>query len=153
MFSASFLIKSEKLETTQFRCSVTSDSLRPHELQHPRPPYPSPTHSLPKPMSVESVMPSNHLIFFHPLLVLTSIFPSIGVFSNELALWFRWQKYWNFSFSINPSNKYSGLISSSPTHQQKSGMSLCLTYVPNIILFIIIPLDSFCNWHFIISIL
>ena len=56
MFSASFLIKSEKLETTQFRCSVTSDSLRPHELQHPRPPYPSPTPSLPKPMSIESVM-------------------------------------------------------------------------------------------------
>ena len=106
--------------------------------------------SLPKLMSVESVMPSNHLIFFHPLLVLTSIFPSIGVFSNELALWFRWRKYWNFSFSINPSNEYSGLISSSPTHQQKRGISLCLTYVPNIILFIIIPLDSFGNWHFII---
>jgi len=62
-------------------------------------------------MSIESVMLSNHLIFCHPLLLLPSIFPSIKVFSNELALWIRWPNYWSFSFSISPSNKYSGLIS------------------------------------------
>ena len=66
--------------------------------------------SLLKLMSVESVMPSNHLILCHPLL-LPSIFPSIRVFSNELALCIRWPKYWSFSFSISPSNKYSRLIS------------------------------------------
>ena len=62
-------------------------------------------------MSIESVMPSNHLIFCHPLLLLPSVFPSISVFSNESVLLIRWPKYWNFSFSINPSNEYSGLIS------------------------------------------
>ena len=67
--------------------------------------------SLPKPMSVESVMPSNHLILCHPLLLLPSIFPSIRVFSNESALLIRWPKYWCFSFNISPSNEYSGLIS------------------------------------------
>ena len=66
--------------------------------------------SLLKPMSVESVMPSNHLILCHPLL-LPSVFPSIRVFSNELVLCIRWPKYWSFSFSISPSNEYSGLIS------------------------------------------
>ena len=66
---------------------------------------------LPKLMSIESVMPSNHLIFCHPLLLLPSIFPSIRVFSNESALCIRWPKYWNFSFSISPSNAYSRLIS------------------------------------------
>ena len=60
-------------------------------------------------MSIESVMPSNHLILCHPLLLLSSIFPSIRVFSSELALCIRWPKYW--SFSIGPSNEYSGLIS------------------------------------------
>ena len=67
--------------------------------------------SLLKPMSIESVMPSNHLIRCHPLLLLPSVFPSIRVFSNELALQIRWPKYWSFSFSISPSNEYSGLIS------------------------------------------
>ena len=62
-------------------------------------------------MSIEWVMPSNHLIFFHPLLLLPSIFPSIRVFSNELVLCIRWPKYWSFSFTISPSNEYSGLIS------------------------------------------
>ena len=61
-------------------------------------------------MSIESVMPSNHLILCHPLL-LPSIFPSIRVFSNESVLCIRWPKYWSFSFSISPSNEYSGLIS------------------------------------------
>ena len=64
-----------------------------------------------KPMSIKSVMPSNHLILCCPLLLLTSIFPSIRVFSNESALHIRWPKYWSFSFSISPSNEYSGLIS------------------------------------------
>ena len=62
-------------------------------------------------MSIESVMPSNHLILCHPLLVPPSIFPSIRVFSNESVLLIRWPKYWNFSFNIRPSNEYSGLIS------------------------------------------
>ena len=69
------------------------------------------SHSLLKLMSVESVMPSNHLILCHPLLLLTSVFPSIRVFSNESVLHIRWPKYWSFSFSINPSNECSGLIS------------------------------------------
>ena len=89
-----------------------SDSLRPHELQHARPPCPSPTpevysNSCPS----KSVMPSSHLILCRPLLLLPSVFPSIRVFSNESVLHIRWPKYWNFSFSISPSNDYSGLIS------------------------------------------
>ena len=67
--------------------------------------------SLPKPMSIESVMPSNHLILCHPLFLLPSIFPSIRVFSNESALHIRWPKYWSFSFNISPSNEHPGLIS------------------------------------------
>ena len=67
--------------------------------------------SLFKLMSIESVMPSNYLIFCCPLLLLPSVIPSIRVFSNELALHVRWPKYWNFSFSISPSSEYSGLIS------------------------------------------
>ena len=64
-----------------------------------------------KPMSVESVMPSSHLILCHPLLPLPSIFPSIRVFSNESALRIRWPKYWSFSFNISPSSEHPGLIS------------------------------------------
>ena len=67
--------------------------------------------SLLKLKSIESVMPSNHLILCRPLLLLPSIFPSIGVFSNESVLHIRWPKYWSFSFNIRPSNEYSGLIS------------------------------------------
>ena len=67
--------------------------------------------SLLKLMSVESVMPSNYLTLCRPLLLLPSIFPSIRVFSNESVLHIRWAKYWSFSFSISPSNEYSGLIS------------------------------------------
>ena len=67
--------------------------------------------SLLKLMSIKSVMPSNHLIFCCPLLLLPSIFPSIRVFSNESVLHIRWPKYWSFSFNISPSNEYSGLIS------------------------------------------
>ena len=67
--------------------------------------------STPKPMSIELMMPSKHLILCRPLLLLPSVFPSIRVFSNESALCIRWPKYWSFSFSIRPSNEYSGLIS------------------------------------------
>ena len=67
--------------------------------------------SLLKFMSIESVMPSNHLILYHPLLLLLSVFPRIRVFSNESVLHIRWPKYWSLSFSISPSNEYSGLIS------------------------------------------
>ena len=66
--------------------------------------------SSPKLMSIESVIPSNHLILCCPFLLLPSIFPNIRIFSNELALGIRWPKYWHFSFSISPSNEYSGLI-------------------------------------------
>ena len=67
--------------------------------------------SLPKLMSIESVIPSNHLILCRPLLLLPSVLPSIRVFSNESALHIRWPKYWSFSFSTSPSNEYSGLTS------------------------------------------
>ena len=97
--------------SVQFSCSVMSASLKPHGLQHARPPCPSPTRSLLKLMSIESVMPSNHLILCQPLLLLPSIFPSIKVFSNELVIHIRWPKYWSFCFSIRPSNEYSGLNS------------------------------------------
>ena len=92
-------------------------------------------------MPTESVMPTNHLIFCHPLL-LPSIFPSIRVFSNESVLCINWQKYWSFSFSISPSNEYSGLISfrinwldlpavqgTSPASQVKSIHSLALRFL------------------------
>ena len=85
-----------------------SDSFRPHGLRHARPPCPSSTPgACLKLMSIKSVMPSNHLILCHPLLLLPSIFPSIRVFSNESVLHIRWPKYWSFSHS----NEYSGLIS------------------------------------------
>ena len=96
-------------------------------------------------MSIESVMPSNHLILCHPLLLPPSIFPSIRVFSNESVLHIRWPKCWSFSFSISPSHEYSGLISfridwldllavhgtlkSSPTPQFKSINSLALSFL------------------------
>ena len=67
--------------------------------------------SLPRLMSIKSVMPSNHLILCHPLILPPSIFPSVKVFCNESVLHTRWPKYWRFSFSISPSNDYSGLIS------------------------------------------
>ena len=67
--------------------------------------------SLPKLMSIESVMPSNHLILCRPLLLLPSIFPSIRLFSNESGLCIRWPKYWSFSFNTSPSNEHPGLIS------------------------------------------
>ena len=92
--------------------SVLSNSLWPHGLHHTRVPCPPPTPGACSDlMSIESMMPSNHLILCHPLLLLPSIFPSIRVFFNESVLHIRWPKFWSFSFSINPSNEYSGLIS------------------------------------------
>ena len=86
--------------------------LPPRGLQHARLPCPSPTPRVySNSMSIESLMPSNHLILCHPLLLPPSIFPSIRVYSNESVLPIRWPKYWSFSFSISPSNAYSGLIS------------------------------------------
>ena len=101
--------------------------------------------SLPKLMSIESVMPSNHFILCRPLLLPPSIFPSIRVFSNESVLHIRWSKYWSFSFKISPSNEYSEMISfridwldllavqgtveSSPTPQFKSINSLALSFL------------------------
>ena len=97
--------------SVQFSRSVLSDSLRPHGLQHARPPCPSPTPwTYSKLLSIESVMPSHHLILCCPFL-LPSIFPSIRVFFNESLLPIRRPKCWSFSFSISPSNEYSGLIS------------------------------------------
>ena len=134
-----------QFNSVQFSHSIVSDCLRPHELQHARPPYPSPTpgvHSNPCPL----MMPSNHLILCHPLLLLPSIFPSIRVFSNESALRIRWPKYCSFSFfNISPSNEYPGLIffrmdwldllavqeslQSPPTPQFKSINSLALSFL------------------------
>ena len=89
-----------------------SDSLQPHKLQHSRPPCPLPTlQSSLKLTSIESVLPSSHLILCRPLLLLPPVLPSIRVFSSESALLMRWPKYWNFSFSIRPSIEHSGLIS------------------------------------------
>ena len=106
--------------------------------------------SLPRLMSIESVLPSDHLILCHPLLLLPSIFPSIRVFSNESVLRIRWPKCWSFSFNISPSNEYSGLVSfrmdwldllavqgtleSSPTPQFKSinSSALCFLYSPTL---------------------
>ena len=99
-----------RLSSVQFSCSVVFESLRPHGLQHARPPCPSPTPGVYSNSRPESVMPSNHLILCRPLLLLTSIFPSIRVFSNKSTLHIRWPKYYSFSFSISPSNEYSGLI-------------------------------------------
>ena len=98
------------MHSVQFNRSVASDSLRPHGLQHPRHPCPSPTPRAYSNPSLESVMSSNHLILYRPLLP-PSIFPSIRVFSNESVLRIRWPKYWSFNFSISPSCDYSGLIS------------------------------------------
>ena len=93
-----------------FSRSVMSDSLQPHRLQHTRLPCSfTISRSLLKLMSIESVMPSNHLILCRPLLLLLSVFPSNRVFFNESSLFIRWSKYW--SFSISPSKEYSVLIS------------------------------------------
>ena len=100
------------VQFSQFSCSVMSNSLRPHGLQHVRTPCPSPTPRVySKLISIESVMPSNHLILCHSLILLPSILHSISVFSNESVLPIRWPKYWSFSFSISSSSEYSERIS------------------------------------------
>ena len=86
-------------------------TLRLHGLKHTRLAFITSSQTLLKLMSIESVMPSNHLILYHPLLLQPSIFPSIRVFSNKSVLHIRWPKYWSFSFSISPCNGYSELIS------------------------------------------
>ena len=98
-------------KSIQFSCSVMSDSLRPHGLQHARPPCPSPTSGVYSNSNFESVMPSNHLILPHPLLPLPSVFLSVRFFSHESPLHIWWPKYWSFSFSISSSSEYSRLIS------------------------------------------
>ena len=94
-----------------FRCSVVWDCVTPWTAARQVSLSITNSRSLFTLMSIESVMPSNHLILCCPLLLLPSTFPSIRVFSNESALHIRWPKYWSLSFSISPSNEYSGLIS------------------------------------------
>ena len=100
-----------KWNSVQFSCSVVSDSVTPWTAAHQASLSITNSQSLLKLMSMESVMPSNHLILCRPLLLLPSVFPSIRVFSNESVLCIRWPKYWSFSFSISPFKEYSGLIS------------------------------------------
>ena len=94
-----------------FSCSVGSDSLRPHGLQHARLPCPPPSPRSSSHSCSWSVMPSNHHILCHPLLLLPSVFPRIRVFSNELTVHIRLPKFWRFSFSISPSSECWWLIS------------------------------------------
>ena len=101
----------EKASSVQFSCSVVSDSVTPWTAACQASLSITNSGSPPKPMSIELMMPSNHLILCRPLLLLPSIFPSIRVFSNESALLIRWPKYWSFSLSISPSNEHPGLIS------------------------------------------
>ena len=98
--------------SVQLSCSVVSDSLWPHELQHAKASL-SITNSWTslELMCIELVMPSSHLILCFPLLLLPSIFPSIRDISSESALYIRWPKYWRFSFNISPFNEHPGLIS------------------------------------------
>ena len=97
------------VSSVQFSYSVVSDALQNHGRQASQ--SITNSQSFLKLMSIESVMPSIHLILCRHLLLLPSILPSIRVFSNESVLHIRWEKYWSFSFSISPSNEYSGLIS------------------------------------------
>ena len=95
---------------SQFSCTAVSDSATPWTAAHQASLAVTNTRILLKPMSIESVMPSNHLILCDPLLLPPSIFPSLGVFSNVSVLPIRWPKHCGFSYSISPSNEYSGLI-------------------------------------------
>ena len=98
--------------SVHFSCSVMSDSLRPHGLQHCQASLSiTNSRSLFKLMFIESVMPSNHLILCRPLLLPPSIFPRLRAVSNKSVLYIRWPKYWSFSFSISLSSEYLGLIS------------------------------------------
>ena len=97
--------------SVQFSCSVLSNSATPWTAAHQASLSFTNSRNLLKLMSIESVMPSNHLILCRPLLLLSSVFPSIRVFSNESVLCIRWPEYWSFSFNISPSKEYSVLIS------------------------------------------
>ena len=104
----------------QLTCSVVSDSLWPHGLQHTRFPCPSPNSwSLLKLMSIKSVMPSNHLILCHPLILLPSIFPWIRFFSNESVLCIRWPKYWRVSLEKGMADHFSILALRTPWTEWK----------------------------------
>ena len=107
----SLICEIQKNGTVQFSHSVVSNSATPWTAVHQAALSITSSQGLLKLMSIKSVMPSSHLILCHPLLLPPSIFPSIRVFSNESVLPIRWTKYWGFSFSISPSNQYSGLIS------------------------------------------
>ena len=102
--------KGRWLGSVQFSCSVVSDSATPRTAARQASLSITNCWSPPKPMSIESVMPSNHLSLCRPPLLLPSIFPSIRVFSSESTLCIRWPKYWSFSFNISPSNEHPGLI-------------------------------------------
>ena len=97
--------------SVQFSCSVMSTLCNPMNCSNQASLSITNSRSSPKLMSIESVMPSSHLILCRPLLLLPLVFPSIRVFSNESALRIRWPKHWSFSFSISPSNDHPGLIS------------------------------------------
>ena len=145
-----------------FSQSVLSDSATPETAPHQASLSFTISRSLLKLTSTESVMPSNHLILCHPLLLLSSIFPSVRVFSGESLLLIRWSEYWNFSFSISPSNEYPGLISLridwfdllavqgtqefSPAPQSKSISSLVLSLLDDLALTSI--LDCWKNHSF-----
>ena len=110
IFSGQYILS--KVQSVPFNHSVVSNSLRPRDSQHARPPCPSQTpRSLLKLVPIELEMPSSHLILCRPLLLLPPIPPSIRVFSNESTLCMRWPKYWSFTFSISSSNEHPGFIS------------------------------------------
>ena len=120
------------ISSVQFSCSVVSDSLQPHELQHARLPCPSQTpgvHWDSRPS--KSVMPSSHLILCRPLLLLPPIPPSITVFYNESTLRMRWPKHWSFSFSIIPSKEHPRLISFRMDWLDLLAVQGTLTSLPN----------------------
>ena len=100
-----------RFSSVQFSHSFVSDSATPWTPAHQASLSIANSWSLLKLMSIESMMPSNHLLLCRPLLLLPSIFPSIKVFSNETVLHIRWPKYWSFNFSLSPASEYSGLIS------------------------------------------
>ena len=110
MYNIIFIPRNSINPISQFSCSVVSDSATPWTTAHQVSLSITNSWSLLKLMSIELVMPTNHLVICHPLLFLPSIFPSIRVFSNESTLCMRWQKPWSFSFSIIPSKESPGLI-------------------------------------------
>ena len=111
VFCVAFSIFLVTISSVQFSRSVVSDSLQPHELQHPTPPCPSPTPGVHPDSGSQVSDATSHLILCHPRLLLPPIPPSIRVFSNESTLRTRWPKYWSFSFNIIPSKEHAGLSS------------------------------------------